>query len=73
VRERERERERERVMAVLDGMQVAYLVEQPVGEGAYFIDIVILGTQFIGFTGTKLQILTQKAALGASVFVLLYK
>ena len=40
------------VMAVLDNMQVAYLVEQPVGEGAYFIDIVILGTHFIFFTGT---------------------
>jgi hypothetical protein len=62
-----RERERERVMAVLDEMQVAYLVEQPVGEGAYFIDIVILGTYFFCFTGTKLQILPQKSALEASV------
>jgi hypothetical protein len=57
-------------MAVLHDMQVAYLVEQPVGEGAYFIDIVILGTHFICFTGTKLQILTQKSALEAPVFVL---
>ena len=57
-------------MAVLEDLQVAYLVEQPVGEGAYFIDIVILGTRFICFTGTKSQVLTQKATLEASVFVL---